>query len=139
MNLYEFLLLFLLSISIKNCSAQTGIMEAPIGLINNVSFYDSKFNNSNASNGFLVTANNKIYAVTAKHILMITKTDKMNFIDFEGELKQWKMHPKNDTSAYIIIDKLLNTNRNDSLTWNYIMSNNIFEDWIAFSLIENAE
>ena len=48
------------------------------------------------------------------------------------------MHPKNDTTKYIVMDKLLNSNRKDSLTWSY-MSNNrdSYEDWLIFSVKEN--
>lgn len=122
-----------------SCSTTKKLKNTPIGLINNVSFINSKFNNANASNGFLVDYNHKTYAITAKHVLMIAKTDKMTFVDFEGELKQWKMHPKNDVTKYIVLDKLLSTNRKDSLTWNYMNTNwNNYNDWLVFSTKKNT-
>lgn len=121
-----------------SCSPVEKLQNKPIGLINNVSYTDSSFNNPNASNGFLVTHENKTYGVTAKHVLMVAKTDEMKFIDFEEDLKEWKMHPKNDTTEYVIMDKLLNPNRKDSLTWNYMFSNwETYDDWIIFSIKEN--
>lgn len=114
------------------------LKNTQIGLINNVSYQDSSFDNSNASNGFLVAYNGKTYAITAKHVLMIAKTDAMKFVDFEGGLKQWKMHPKNDSTKYVITDKLLNTNKKDSLTWTYMDTNwDTYEDWLVFSVKEN--
>jgi hypothetical protein len=108
------------------------LRHTPIGLINNVTFKDASFNNPNASNGFLVQYKNITYAITAKHILIMIKTDKMKFVDFEGELKQWKMHPKNDNTKYVILDHLLNTNKKDSLTWNYMNTNwDNYNDWLV--------
>ncbi|MFK7809358.1 MAG: serine protease [Saprospiraceae bacterium] len=129
------LLVFLLIIS---CSPVKKLQKKPIGLINNVSFFDSSFDNPNASNGFLVTHKNTTYGVTAKHVLMITKTDKMKVVDFEGDLKEWKMHPKNSKSEYVVMDKLLNPNKTDSLTWDYMYTNwDNYDDWIIFSIKEN--
>ncbi len=121
-----------------SCSSIKRLQNKPIALINNVSYTNSKFNNPNASNGFLVKHSNNIYAITAKHVLMISKTDKMKFVDFEGDLKQWKMHPKNDSTTFIIADKLLSTNRKDSLTWNYMNTNwDTYNDWLVFSVKQN--
>ncbi len=69
------------------------------------------FNNPNASNTFLVQYKNNTYVITAKHVLMIMKTDAMTFVDFEGRLKTWQMHPENDGTGVVIIDKLLSTTK----------------------------
>ncbi len=123
---------------LTGCCTINTLEDKPIGLINNVSFKNPSFNKPNASNGFLVQYKNEAYAITAKHILNIAKTDKMKFVDFEGELKQWKMHSKNDSTQYVIIDKLLNTNKTDSLTWTYMDANwDNYNDWLVFSIKEN--
>ncbi|WP_075341310.1 S1 family peptidase [Tenacibaculum agarivorans] len=139
MKLFKAIAIIFTLTLISNCSTTQRLQKTPIGLINNVSYKDAKFNNPNASNAFLVDYNNTTYAITAKHILIIAKNDKMKFIDFEGSLKEWKMHPKNDSTQYIITDKLLNTNRKDSLTWNYMNTNwNTYNDWLVFSVKENT-
>jgi hypothetical protein len=121
-----------------SCSSRESLQNTPIGLINNVSYTDSSFDNPNASNGFLVAYENETYAITAKHILMIAKTTHMTFVDFEGSLKAWRMHPKNDNNSYVVIDELLSTNRKDSLTWNYMNTNwDTYNDWLVFSVKEN--
>lgn len=128
----------IITMVVISCSTTKSLKETPIGLVNSVSYHDSSFDNSNASNGFLVAYKGKAYVITAKHVLMIAKTDDMKFVDFEGGLKQWKMHPKNDSTKYVITDKLLNTNRKDSLTWNYMDTNwDTYEDWLVFSVKEN--
>lgn len=120
------------------CSSLKKLQNTPIGLINNVSYNNASFNNENASNGFLVQYKDNTYAITAKHILIMAKTDKMQFVDFEGELQQWKLHPKNDKDHYVILDQLLNTNKRDSLTWSYMDTNwDTYNDWLVFSVKEN--
>lgn len=138
MNIKHLLLLVFSIIAILSCSSADNLQHRPIGLINNVSYLDSSFDNSNAANGFLVEYKNQTYGVTAKHVLLISKTDKMEFVDFEGDLKEWKMHPKDDSTSFVIMDELLNPNRKDSLTWNYLFSNwNTYDDWLIFSVKEN--
>ncbi len=129
--------IFILIASIS-CSAQINLKETPIGLINKVSYHDTQFDNPNASNGFLVEHNNTTYAITAKHILMLAKTDKMQFVDFANELKEWRMQPKDDSTVYVVMDELLNPNQQDSLTWSYLESNwDTYNDWLVFSIKEN--
>lgn len=132
------LVVMIITMVFISCSTTKSLEETSIGLINNVSYKDSSFDNSNASNGFLVAQKGKAYAITAKHVLMIAKTDAMKFVDFEGGLKEWKMYPKNDSTKYLITDKLLNPNKKDSLTWSYMDTNwNTYEDWLVFSVKEN--
>ncbi len=127
-----------LVVLVLGCSSVEKLKNTPIGLINNVSYSDASFNNSNASNGFLVCYKDNTYAITAKHILIMAKTDKMQFVDFEGELQQWKLHPKNDDKHYVLLDKLLNTNKKDSLTWSFMDRNwDTYNDWLVFSVKEN--
>ena len=122
-------LLFVLLTS--NSNTQAG-QNKHMALINDVSFHNKNFGNKNAENGFIVNFNGDNYAITAKHILMIVKTDKMNFVDFSGELKQWKMYDKNDSSHHLIIDKLLNENKSEKLDWDTLQ-----DDWIVFSIKDN--
>lgn len=126
-------------VAMSSCASSVEkLQQGSTALINNVSYKDSNFNNSNASNGFLVQFENKTYGITAKHVLMIAKTDKMKFVDFEGALEQWKMHPKDDTTKYVILDQLLSTNRKDLLTWEYMGDNwETYNDWLVFSIKEN--
>lgn len=132
-------LLFLTLIILSSCKSSINLSETPIGLINNVIYKNSQYNKSNAANGFLVNHNKKTYAITAKHVLIIAKTPKMQFVDFEGELEEWKMHPKDDSSKMVTLDKLLNHNRTDSLTWSFMDKNwETFNDWLVFSVKENA-
>ena len=123
---------------LTTCSSIERLSDGSVAMINNVSYHDASFDNPNASNGFLVQYKNATYAVTAKHVLMIAKTDNMTHVNFNGALKQWKMHPKNDSTSYIVVDKLLNTNTKDELTWEYMDQNwDTYNDWLVFSIKEN--
>lgn len=103
-----------------------------MALINDVTFHNTKYGNNNAGNGFIVNVKGKDYAITAKHILMIIKTNKMKSVDFSGELKQWKMFDRNNASHYLIVDKLINANKNEKLEWDTLEN-----DWIVFSIKDN--
>ncbi len=103
-----------------------------IALINDVSFNNAEYDNNNAGNGFIVTHKNMNYAITAKHILMIVKTDKMTSVDFAGELKNWKMYDKNNTTDYLIVDQMLNADRKEQLNWQTLKN-----DWLVFSIKQN--
>lgn len=132
--------LFLLSslFFLSTCQSQINLKERPIGLINKISFFDTEYNVPVAANGFLVRFEKRTYAITAKHLLVMAKTPKMQFVDFEGELKEWKMHPKNDSTQFVILDKLLNSNRTDSLTWSFMNTHwDTYNDWLIFSIKEN--
>ncbi|MFK8056697.1 MAG: serine protease [Saprospiraceae bacterium] len=135
----RFLFLFaVLTTVFASCASVEKLQKTPIGLVNNVSYVNSEFDNPNASNGFLVKYDNVTYGITAKHVLLISKSENMKFVDFEGELKEWRMHPKDDSTSYVSMGKLLNPNRKDSLTWSYLDSNwDTYDDWLVFSVKEN--
>ena len=78
--------------------------------ISNVKFKDAKFNNSHAGSGFLLEYKNKIYAVTAKHVLFFAKTDSMKTISFNGQLKSWSFTTKINPNTAIKLGKLINEN-----------------------------
>lgn len=103
-----------------------------IAMINNVEYKNPKFNNEIAGCAFLIEYKGDTLAVTCKHSLWVAKSDKMKYVDFEGSLKSWVMHPKNDLSKKIIADELININ-NEEL----IGENNLNSDWLIFKIKEN--
>jgi hypothetical protein len=62
-----------------------------ITLINKVEFFDSSYNNHNAACGFLLRFKNDTFAISAKHVLLVAKTDSMHSVHFGNYLKQWTM------------------------------------------------
>ncbi len=79
-------------------------------LVCKASFKNSKFDNQHAGSGFLLRHNNKIYAITAKHVLFFAKTDSMKTISFGDELKSWILYSKENKANRLITGKLINEN-----------------------------
>jgi hypothetical protein len=131
------ILIFAILIS-QSALSQESIKYKPISMINDVNFVDSAFDKLNIGNGFLVVYGRDTFAVTAKHILLFAETDSMGIIHFENGLKQWTMYPKDKISQTVIMDKLLNEDRDDSLEWGYINRNwDLFNDWLIFKIKDN--
>jgi len=103
----------------------------PISLVNDISFLDPKFDKKNTGNAFLVSVDEHVYAITAKHILMLAKTDMMKAVSLNGELREWRMHRKDAPERYLTVDTLLNSNENEVLSWE-----NDF-DWLVFNVAKN--
>ncbi len=124
--------LTLLLVSLVGCSMTQSAKLKDMALINGISFYDSEYDNNNAGNGFVVNFDGKNYAITAKHVLLIAKTDEMKFVDLEGELKHWRMYARNNPAIYLTIEKLLNSDKSEKLEWE-----SMSDDWLVFSIKEN--
>ncbi len=84
-------------------------------LVCKASFKNTKFDNAHAGSGFLLRYNNKVYAITAKHVLFFAKTDNMKTISFGDELKAWTLYSKKHISNTIITGKLINENKNEPI------------------------
>ncbi len=84
-------------------------------LISNVKFKDSIFNNSHAGSGFLLNHNDKVYAITAKHVLLFAKTDSMKTISFGNALKSWEFVSKTSPNKKVLAGKLINKNPSEIL------------------------
>lgn len=78
-------------------------------------FKNSKFDNSHAGSGFLLKYNDKVYGITAKHVLFFAKTDRMNTISFGEELKSWSFSSKTQKDKTIKAGKLINEDTNEKL------------------------
>ncbi len=82
-------------------TAQVGTTPSfpPLTFVNRIQYKDTKFSRDTVGNGFLVQYGKQVYAVTAKHILMMAKTDKMQTVQMNDQLLQWTMYSKNDGNA----------------------------------------
>jgi len=104
-----------------------------IALTNRIDFVESKFDQSRFSCGFLIKYRADTFAVTAKHLLKIIKTDKMKTLVFENDVKDWILYPLDKREQLVITDKLLNENKSalleDPATYN--------QDWLLFSIKTN--
>ena len=118
------------------CSGQEKVSEKKfpeISLVNKISFYNPKYDQSRFSCGFLIKYGSDTFAVTAKHLLKIIRTDKMKTVAFGNEIRSWSMYPLNKEAELIITDKLLNDEQSDFLD----AKSTYDKDWLLFSIEEN--
>jgi len=130
-----FYLFILLLISTSGC-AQDQLSKkefAPIALTNKIDFVESKFDQSRFSCGFLIKYNADTFAVTAKHLLKIIKTDQMKTLTFENYVKDWMLYPLDKKEQVVVTDKLLNENKSELLD----NSSTYNQDWLLFSIKAN--
>jgi hypothetical protein len=128
------LIAFLFIVSINNGQNDSGgEKKFPLyTMINHVEFNDSTANNPLAGCSFLLQTEKGIFAVTCKHSLWVAKSKEMTGVHFEGTLKEWRMQRKDDSTKFVITDKLLNEDRNE-----LIGESNVDADYLVFSIKEN--
>lgn len=101
-------LLFLLGVLFSNAQIDSV-------LISKAKFKNTKFNNAHAGSGFLLEYKNKIYGITAKHVLFFAKTDSMKTISFNNALKSWEFVSKRSPNKKVLAGKLVNEDSNEIL------------------------
>lgn len=84
-------------------------------LISDVKFKDSKFDNPHAGSGFLLNYKDKVYAITAKHVLFFAKTNSMKTVSFGEDLKSWNFRSKVNPNVQITAGKLINENKKEPI------------------------
>jgi len=131
MNKFLISIIVLILLKYEICLSQKQNWPS-ITLINKVEFFDSSYNNNNAACGFLLRFENDTFAITAKHVLFVAKTDSMHSVHFRGYLKRWTMLPKDKANETVVMNKLINEDKSDSLHWK-----NLDNDWLVFSIKEN--
>jgi len=99
---------------------------------NNITFTNTKENKSFVGNGFLISHKDKIYAVTAKHVLIETQKSGIKTIDIKGYFDNWSLKPFNSDSEEVILGVLLNTDGSEKLDMAVLQ-----DDWLIFEVKEN--
>ena len=103
-----------------------------IAMINNIDYEDKTF--PVAGCGFLLDTGTNVYAVTAKHVLVYFKSDRMDSVSFANTLRRWVMYPKNKPDDAVIVDRLINENVDESLE----QLPSPKKDWLVFSIKERS-
>jgi hypothetical protein len=104
-----------------------------LALVNKIEFFNPKFDQPKFSCGFLLQYGNDTFAVTAKHILKIIKSDGMTSLSFENNIRNWSLYCLNNKAKVVTCDKLLNENKSESLEAKSTYEN----DWLIFSIKQN--
>lgn len=118
------------------CFGQEHVSAKPfpdIALLNKIEFFNPKFDQPKFACSFLVKYGNDTFAVTAKHILKIIKTDEMHNLAFENSIKSWSLYPLENKEEIVTCDTLLNENTSESLD----AKSTYDDDWLIFSLKDN--
>ncbi len=103
-----------------------------ITMINHIEFNDGSFAPSYPGCSFLLDTGEDTLAVSCKHSLWTGKNEHMHSISIDNQVKTWRMHIKNDTTQYVIADKLINTNPDEKIEeWN------TEKDYLVFTIKEN--
>ncbi len=103
-----------------------------IAMINHIEYSDKSHPIAGCS--FLLDTGNDILAVTAKHVLTYFKSEEMDSVSFKDTLQNWKMYPKNNSADMVIVDKLINENRDEP-----IEEVPPEKDWLLFSIKDRSE
>lgn len=106
------------------------IMEVQQVFVCQASFKNSKFDNKQAGTGFFIRFNKKVYGVTAKHVLLFTKTDKMNCVHFGEELIKFEFVSRKDASLRITASRLVNENSDEKIELPF------HGDWLIFEILQ---
>jgi hypothetical protein len=93
-----------------------------------------KFDQTKFSCGFLIKYGNDTLAVTAKHLLKFIKSDNMNTLTFENNIKSWSLYPLDKKTEMVVCDKLLNENASEQLEARSTYDN----DYLVFSIKKNS-
>jgi hypothetical protein len=104
-----------------------------ITLVNKIEFVDSKYDQPKFSCGFLLAYNKDTFAITARHILKVIKTDDMKVVSLEPAIKSWSLYPLTKPAELVVTDKLVNENKAEPLEAKATYDN----DWLLFSIKEN--
>ncbi|MFD1257259.1 trypsin-like serine protease [Mucilaginibacter terrae] len=104
-----------------------------VTLLNKIAFNEAKYDQPKFSCGFILQYHNQNFAVTAKHLLKIIKTDEMKSIAIGNSIKSWSMFALDQPNEQLITDKLLNENNAELIAGKATYDN----DWLVFSIKEN--
>lgn len=133
--IYHVLCATLLCVAAQTHAAGTSFTDLPtaqwpqISAINDAPFQQEQF----AGNGFLLEYKKKLYAVTAKHIFILIKSDKISSIDIGDDLlSQWTMHPNGDKKNVITLGRLRNADPTEAIDFNIVE-----KDWLFFDVAKN--
>lgn len=129
-------LLLIALLAFTGCSGQDKVSLKKfdnITLLNKIAFNDAKYDQAKFSCGFVLQHHSQNFAVTAKHLLKIIKTDEMKSVTIGNYIKSWTLFALDKPNEQLITDKLLNEN-NAELIANKATYDN---DWLVFSIKEN--
>ncbi len=107
----KFVMILFMALSMNQVMAQTESVW-----VCDVKFKNNEFDNPHAGSGFLLKHENKVYGITAKHVLFFAKTENMNSISFGEDLKSWTLRSTKDSTSGIELGALINEDKNEEIS-----------------------
>lgn len=95
------------------CLGQTALDSV---FVSNVRFNNAEFNNPHAGSGFVLSYQNQLYGITAKHVLFFAKTDSMSTISFNGALDSWNFTSPKKPEFELPLGDLVNEDPKEKLS-----------------------
>jgi len=129
-------LIALMFIYIANCFSQEKSSSKKfddIAFLNKIDFIDSKYDQQKFGCAFLLKFDKDTFGITAKHLLKFIKSPQMEGVSFENGIKRWSLYGLTKPSENVIIDKLLNENKEEPI----LEKSTYDDDWLVFSLKNN--
>jgi hypothetical protein len=133
-NLFYFLTILTVLVSCSKAKISVSDKQfPPISLVNHYEYFDENQMYNQLGTAFLLKYQNDTFAITAKHTLAVLKSDSIKNLSLENFIKKWTMSPLTKENEMVVVDKLLNEDKSESLK-----SKTLHEkDWLVFSIKEN--
>lgn len=109
-----------------------GQPSARYSAANVITFSASAQTRDFVGSGFLLHHQGKVYAVTAKHVLLAVMDQGIEHIDPLQHISQWQLQPFNETSGDVTLGQLLNANPDEALDIAVLQ-----DDWLLFEVATN--
>ncbi|MDI3322364.1 trypsin-like serine protease [Pinibacter soli] len=130
-----FVFAILVSLSTVGCSQEKTSAKQfdNIALVNKIDFNNPQFDKSQFGCAFLVQYGKDTFAITAKHLLKVMKTDEMKTVSLTNSVKSWSLYSPENKEEFVVCDKLVNENNSQSLDAKPAHD----DDWLVFSINNN--
>ncbi len=99
---------------------------------NQITFIKDGMTKKFVGSGFIISFNNKTYAVTAKHVLLETMDQGIKAVSIKDHVKKWHLVPFNESTGTVKLGKLLNANAQERLDMQVLQ-----DDWLLFEVNSN--
>jgi len=133
-NVFPYLIFTLILVSCSKAKVSVSDKQfPPVSLVNHYEYFGGEHKFTQLGSAFLLKYKNDTFAITAKHILAILKPDSIYNLTLDNFIKVWSMRPLNKEDEIVIMDKLLNEDKTESLKAKTLHE----KDWLVFSIKEN--
>jgi hypothetical protein len=103
-----------------------------IVLSNDIMFKNGNF--KNLASGFLVDTGSDTLAITSKQNFVAFVAVGLTTVDFQDQLIEWEMYPRNHPEERILLDSLINK---DPKEFTAMPGGTSTKDWLIFAIKEN--